>query len=146
MAKKKTKKKKIPSIKVAKKKAWDAFSRFIRLRDTDPDGYIRCVTCGTPKLFTQTDAGHWLSRGWTATLFEESNVHGQCKPCNGFKGGRPDDMERYIATRYGIDEVERLRALKHRITKRSWVDYDAIRIEYIAKYDELMESRDALVN
>jgi len=141
MAKKKTKKKKVPSVRIAKKKAWDAFSKYIRLRDQNPDGYIYCVTCGDPKPFTATDAGHWLSRGWSATLFEESNVHGQCKPCNGFKGGRPDDMERFIATTYGTEEVERLRSLKLKVLKRSWAEYEEIRTKYIALYDELLESR-----
>lgn len=126
------------SLKTLKKEAWNAFSKFIRQRDMSDDGYIYCVTCGTPKEFGSTDAGHWLSRGWSATLFEETNVYGQCKPCNGFKGGRPDDMERHIAKIHGAEEVERLRELKHQICKRTASDYEEIIKKYKKKYEELL--------
>ena len=138
MAKKKARKK---SLKTAKLQAWNAFSRYIRLRDTGSNGLIPCCTCGREYSFSSIDAGHWITRGWLPTLFEETNVHGQCVGCNLGKGGRADDYERFIARVYGVEEVDRLRALKHANIKYTLNDYEEIRTKYIALYDELKEER-----
>lgn len=63
---------------------WTIFSMYTRKRD-----FIlyrgRCVSCVTRvQDWHDFDAGHYVSvsRGNFETLFDEKNVHGQCKRCN----------------------------------------------------------------
>ena len=64
------------NIKLAKAKADKYFSLFIRERDKDKG----CVTCG--KFTDNKDCGHFLSRRFESTRFDEKNAHGQCQKCN----------------------------------------------------------------
>lgn len=93
----------------AKKKAWQAFARYIRSRDPF------CVTCGAPT----TEAGHYkhtTDKGTTKTLggnelwFDERNVNGQCGVCNRWHSGRLDAYALYLEKTYGpgiLQELQR---------------------------------------
>ena len=97
-------KKKQPSISALKKKAWVVFSQYIRMRDclktTGSLDYGKCITCGRLVGITRADAGHFISRRFNSTLFDERNVHLQCKQCNAF-GGQPLEYRRQIIKLYG---------------------------------------------
>lgn len=72
--------------KLAKDKAWNAFSLYIRTRDClrftgDPERGI-CVTCKTPKLRKELQAGHFVGGRGNAVLFREDLVYAQCSYCN----------------------------------------------------------------
>ena len=73
-----------------KKKCWEIFSRYIRMRDSiRTHGSItdgKCVTCGKLLPWKQMDAGHFIPRYYGTTLFDERNVHLQCKHCNSGDG------------------------------------------------------------
>ncbi|RKY08530.1 MAG: recombinase, partial [Planctomycetota bacterium] len=58
---------------------WDLFSQYIRLRDTQDDGYCYCCCCGLPRHWKRMDAGHFISRGHLYLRYNEKNVHAQCK-------------------------------------------------------------------
>lgn len=96
-------------------KLWDRFSIFIRLRDTNADGFGFCFTCGKPKFWRDGDAGHGIGRQHKATFLDERNVHFQCKPCNGFEGGAREKYEREVCKRYGPQAWDLL-VLKSRST------------------------------
>ena len=87
-----------------KKKCWNQFSKYIRLRDclktTGDVNYGKCITCGRLVGITRADAGHFISRRFSSTLFDERNVHLQCKQCNAF-GGQPLEYRRQIIRLYG---------------------------------------------
>lgn len=93
------------SIAKLKKEVWDIFSQFIRMRDclktTGDINYGRCVTCGALKHRKDCHAGHFISRSFNATLFDEKNVHCQCARCNLFLGGEPLKYRREIVRLYG---------------------------------------------
>ncbi len=97
-------KKKQPSVSALKKKCWTQFSQYIRLRDclktTGDVNYGKCITCGRLVGITRADAGHFISRRFNSTLFDEKNVHLQCKQCNAF-GGHPLEYRRQIVKLYG---------------------------------------------
>lgn len=84
----KTKKKKVKtkSVKRLKAEAWAIFSRYIRMRDcfrtTGTLKHGKCISCGDLRPINQCDAGHLISRWYGSTLFDERNVHLQCKRCN----------------------------------------------------------------
>jgi len=63
------------------------FSKYIRLKYSDRNGYCRCVTCPKVAPWKEMDAGHFISREKMAVRFDERNVHPQCLHCNRFKAG-----------------------------------------------------------
>jgi hypothetical protein len=65
-------------------KAQHIFNRYIRYRDCI-DGYFTCISCGQVKSHEQMDAGHYVPvKNGSALRFDEYNVNGECKGCNGF--------------------------------------------------------------
>ena len=112
--KKCVKKAKTP-IRLAKDKAWEAFSRYIRLRDsirtTGTADRCICVTCGRefPSFGKGCmHAGHWLGGRRGLNLFEEHGVHGQCAGCNLFGAGKQWIYEQFMTERYGHEEMDRI--------------------------------------
>ena len=112
---------------IAKDRAWDAFSKFIRLRDADVRGIVTCCTCGSRKHWKKMQAGHYITRQKEATLFDEKCVAGQCAGCNRWQGGRPIEFEQYLERRYGIGTAEALRIKAVQECRRDLSDY--LRIE-----------------
>lgn len=72
----------------AMKAADAAFSEWIRLRDSDDNGMVRCVTCGSPMFWRDADCGHFMDRGKQPTRYDERNCHAQGTCCNIFRSGR----------------------------------------------------------
>lgn len=72
----------IKNKKTPKKKAWDAFSRYIRTRDclksTGDRNRGACVTCGRVFDFKKLQAGHFIPGRVNSILFDEQCVHAQC--------------------------------------------------------------------
>ena len=97
--------KKRPTVSSLKKKCWAVFSKYIRLRDclktTGSPDYGKCITCGRLIGITRADAGHFISRRFNSTLFDERNVHLQCKQCNGAYSGQLLEYRRQIIRLYG---------------------------------------------
>lgn len=57
------------------------FSLYIRLRDSMPNGYFKCISCNQIKRFDQADCGHFYSRTHMATRFDEDNCSAECSYC-----------------------------------------------------------------
>lgn len=116
-------KKKRPARAIAKDRAWEQFSMFIRLRDSGPDGYGQCVTCQRNAHWRTMDAGHWITRAKEATLFDERNVHLQCKGCNKWQGGKPSEHKQAIIRKYGPTAPDEIEVKSVRQCKRTENDY-----------------------
>ena len=81
-------KKKTKSKSYWKKRAWQMFSKWIRLSHTDKfNQFIECYTCGIRKAWDEMDTGHGIEGRNNAVLFMEEIVKPQCKQCNIFKHG-----------------------------------------------------------
>ena len=89
------------------KKLDQAFSRYIRLRDS-VDGICKCFTCGLLRPWKGMDCGHGVPRQHLATRYNEQNNHAQCKRCNGFEGGRMDVYAKEVDMRYGEGTWDKL--------------------------------------
>lgn len=63
------------------------FSQFIRLRDSDENGYISCYCCGAVAHYSECDCMHFMPRAHQNTRFSEDNCRSGCKVCNQAKGG-----------------------------------------------------------
>lgn len=79
------------------KVADEAFSKYIRLRDSEGDSKNRsgsCITCGRPLAvlvdgkFNRGQNGHFVSRGFMVTRFDDMNCHLQCEHCNNWRDKR----------------------------------------------------------
>ena len=94
-----------PTLRGTKKRAWVYFSKYIRLRDalrtTGDIHYCKCFTCGRIETIENMDAGHFVSRRFNSTLFDERNVHSQCTHCNTFLGGNQLEYRRQLIKMYG---------------------------------------------
>lgn len=128
---KKVKKKSVKrraSIFSLKRKLWKIFSEYIRLRDSDEKGYVKCCTCSNLYYWKDSkgraQAGHFIpAKGSPSILFDEVNVNHQCSKCNGNQG------EQYLYAlflidKYGQKEVDRLFELKGKPFKftKEWLE------------------------
>ena len=105
MAKKKT-------LKYWKTKIDKPFHEYIRRRDADNDsGYCQCISCDKPIHFTESDAGHFISRGKLATRWDERNVKAQCRKCNRFEYGRQFEYSLKIGTELAEQLLQESRAV-----------------------------------
>lgn len=100
----KTKKIKKPSVSKLHKKLWAIFSLYIRLNESK-DGIGTCITCGVKKPYKELQAGHFISRRFKATLYDEMNVHSQCFACNCFLHGNLLRYRRVMDDLYGDEAV-----------------------------------------
>jgi len=125
--------KKKDSIKSLKKKAWKYFSLWVRLRDADQKLNVRCVTCGAIMNYKDIQAGHFISRSKTATMFDERNVNPQCYRCNVALHGNLAEYAVYLQSVYGegiIKELIQKSKQPHRFTKQEL-------LEMISKYTDM---------
>lgn len=111
----------------AKKKAWSAFSRYIRQRDP------YCASCGKPT----TEAGHYLHNsdkknqqlGGNKLWYSEKNVNGQCGYCNRWMSGNLAPYTLYLEEKYGLGIVQEL--YKEFRTVKKWTIPELLEIERI---------------
>lgn len=100
-----------PSFVSAKKKAWGAFSIYIRTRDclrtTGCTSWGLCVTCNKRYHFKLLQAGHFIAGRHNANLFSEKGTHAQCYNCNINLKGKTLEYRRQIIKLYGekADEI-----------------------------------------
>jgi len=104
------------------------FHKFIRERDKDKP----CVSCGEWKTL---EAGHFYSGGHYPELrFNEFNVHGQCKRCNGHLHGNLNEYRKSLLERIGEDRLKVLDETTSSWKKNSYKWDRFFLIEIINKY------------
>lgn len=63
------------------------FSKYVRLSSADKDGIVSCYTCGHRNHWKKMQNGHYVSRFYKATRWDENNCRVQCAMCNLWKRG-----------------------------------------------------------
>lgn len=112
---------KAKSIKTLKAKLWRIFSWFIRLRDSDENGYCYCITSGKRMFWKEAQAGHFQSRRFNNTMFNEKNSHAQSPYENCHLSGNQFTYGIRINQIYGPGTAEELLRLS-RIDKKFTVE------------------------
>ena len=98
-------------------KAQKIFNAYIRQRDSD-NGYFNCISCGQTKTTDLMDAGHYVPvKGSSALRFDEYNVNGECKSCNGFDQFHLIGYKRNLIDKVGERKVIELEQ-QHRLIKK----------------------------
>lgn len=127
---KKASKRPLASIK---RKAWGAFSLWIRQRDS-VNGMNYCISCGEQKPIKSLQAGHLIDGRGNSILFEESGVHPQCLVCNVFKHGNKimymQALEKKLGTTTAILLRDELQRLSKSPKKFDYDDYEKIYLKY----------------
>ena len=118
------KRQKAKSLSQLKKALDGVFSLWVR-----KSGNGRCYTCGRLVGANGGQAGHFISRSYLATRWDEDNVRQQCVGCNVFGGGKPLDFEEHLREEIGNKRVDDLKKRRHQIVKMSRAEYET-RIEY----------------
>ena len=137
----KTKIKKYKGTAKLKKEVWDIFSKYIRLRDclrtrgVLTDG--NCISCGALRPIKQCDAGHFISRWYGSTLFDERNVHLQCKRCN--QMGEKLKYRRAIIKLYGEGVDVELEDKATEIKRFTITELESLKEEFTQKVKELLK-------
>jgi len=105
-----------------KKKLDLIFSKYIRLKFADSNGFNKCYTCDVFKHYKEMQNGHYISRQYLATRFDENNCRPQCVGCNLYGSGKPLDFEENLKKELGSDFVEAMKLKRHLTTKldSSW--------------------------
>ena len=113
------------------------FNKYIRERDSDENGYGRCISSGSHLRVPSNNAhaGHFYSGGKYPELkFNEDNVNLQGKSDNYFNGGNENEYRRALIKKICVDRVELL-DLKSAQSKRNSYKWDRFfLIEVIEKY------------
>ncbi len=78
-----------------------------------PLGFCVCVTCGDVDDYRNMDSGHFLSRKHTSILFDERQIHPQCRTCNNHGNGNRNVYTVFMNAVYGEDVVAELHRLQH---------------------------------
>lgn len=88
------------------KKLDAAFSQYIRWRDADADGLVKCITCDTKKHVSKMHCGHLFSRRYYSIRWHPKNSAGQCPSCNLYDQGRQWVMAKEIDKKHGEGTAE----------------------------------------
>jgi hypothetical protein len=124
------------SISKLKKELDKIFSVFIRLRDATDEGLCQCFTCGKVSHYkTGMQNGHFQSRSFLSTRFDEENCQPQCVGCNMFKQGEQWKFGMNLNAKYGIGTSNKLEFISRQKVKFSRIDYE----EKITYYKSLVE-------
>lgn len=127
---------KLPPLPRLKKKLWKIFSEFIRRRDADHAGMVKCFTCPRIMHWKDSQAGHYVPQSIALSLvFHEKNVHAQCGGCNLFKGGNPTIYAIELRKKYGETILEELQNLRRESFRYTRIDY----MELIERYQGLLK-------
>ncbi len=84
------------------------FSLFIRLRKADENGMVKCFTSGKIMHWKQSQAGHFASRRFYATRWDEINTQVQSVAENIFNQGNQHVFGKNIDIEYGEGTAEKL--------------------------------------
>lgn len=107
-----------PGVAKLKKKADALFSKYIRLRDADNDGYVECISCGAKKFWKEAQNGHFVRRTVSLLRFDEENCNAQCVGCNMFKQGNQYAYAVNLDLKYGEGTAKKLH--DQRFTTHKW--------------------------
>lgn len=135
--------KKVTKTKL-RKKAWKAFSRYIRVRDAlktvGNNLQCKCITCDDIRNVGGRgciQAGHFIPGREYSILFDEEIVNGQCYNCNYNLKGNWVEYERVMITRFGKKKVEEMKLRKNEKINYSKQELIEIEQKYIKKLEDL---------
>ena len=117
------------------------FSEYIRLRDSDANGYCRCISCGAVHHWRDVDCGHYVNRSHMATRFDERNCNAQCRKCNRFDEGNNIGYTKGLIAKYGDKVIDELYVKKYSISKMSKAEFEILIDHYKNEVKKLKDAK-----
>lgn len=118
-------------------KAWNLFSKYIRLRDCEAyqknGTFAPCFTCEKLTHYKDLQAGHFVPGRGNAVLFDEEGVHAQCASCNIFHYGNSSSYWENMIKKFGLNKTLEIAGKRHVIKKYTISDYEEIIVKYTDK-------------
>jgi len=114
----------VKSISKLKKELDKWFSLFIRLRDCDDLGFVKCFTSGKYYHYKNIHAGHFMSRKCLSTRWCEINVQAQSVADNLFAQGRQYQFGINLDAQFGEGTAEKLQIKSKQTQKFTRADYE----------------------
>jgi hypothetical protein len=112
------------------------FSLYIRLREATDEGLVQCFTCGNVNSYkVGMQNGHFMSRQFMSTRYDEQNCQVQCVGCNMFKFGEQFKFSLALDYKYGKGTAEELLHKSRQINKMNSKDFE----EKISYYKLIVE-------
>lgn len=97
------------------------FQKWVRLRDAGRG----CISCGGQI----EDGGHYYEAGkYSGLIFDEDNVHGQCRRCNRFLSGNLIEYRKGLINRYGTDFIFNLEEKADKFRNKKYTRDELIEI------------------
>ncbi len=118
-------------------KLWKIFSEFIRLRDSNENGFCTCFTCGAIRYYKNMDCGHGIPRQHMATKYNEQNNHAQCKACNGFEAGNQAKYKEAVNKKYGPGTWDYLTLMSRTRAKLGMFEFSSMEFYYKQEVEKL---------
>jgi len=112
-----------------KKKLDRLFSKFIKLRDGGQE-FFKCISCQKTKPLSQFNAGHYWSRRYMSTRYDEKNVNGQCIYCNMHLSGNIQGYQIGLIKKYGEEILQHLEIKKNNISNMGRFEFEVLINEY----------------
>ena len=120
------------------------FSEYIRRRDSDVLGRVHCITCGKVMPWKEAHCGHYISRRFMPTRYDEHNCHPQCPSCNTFKEGAHFIYRQRLVERYGEKAVVTMEALAQTPKSHNTESLKYLLKEYTETLKALKEAREEI--
>jgi len=127
-------------------KACKYIQLYVRLLETDANGYGKCCSCDLLLTWEEGQGGHFQPKGrnYNAAAFTIENLHLQCSSCNLYKGGNPAGYMQFMANNYSKETIEKIKQLSYETLDCNQID-DIAR-EYKQKCIKLDKTKNFKVN
>lgn len=129
--------KKTKTISQLKNLADARFSRFIRIRDSNKDGIVTCITCKSKIPRKKAHNCHWIGRSNMRYRRDERNCNAWCASCNTYRAERHQQQYTLIMIdRYGRKRVDEALSSMYKVHPVKKYQLE----EIIEKYKTLVNS------
>lgn len=122
------------TIGTYKKTVWKSCSAYVKVRDCDEDGLVKCCTCRTILSIYDSNchAGHFVNSRCNSVLFDDAIIHPQCDKCNMFNHGQQARYGFFLKKKYGYDDLilEELLLQKNKIKKFTMTELKEIKANF----------------
>jgi len=135
--KKRIKRKSSSPLKIAKEKAWEAFSIYYRMSNADINGMLKCFTCGKIHPWKEMHPGHWVEGHNNVTYINPDYIRPQCVSCNIFKKGMQGEFRDRIRKELGDYTTDELLFESRKTKEISLTDYQELERFYKDKVNNL---------
>jgi len=124
-------KKKTKTVSQLKKVLDARFSRFIRIRDSDRNGIITCITCKSKIPRKKAHNCHFIWRANYKYRRDERNCNAWCCSCNTYHQERHQQQYTLIMIdRFGRKRVDDAMASNHKINSVKRYQIEELTIKY----------------